>query len=372
MAMIRPMAKLAAFLLVLGVAATASAQRHQPFIDFGYFEPDFQFFAPAEVGDFGGLEPPNTGVYFDYDKLYLNCTRPEHEPSLDSPYDGDFSWGNRYEIGYMTEQDSGWQAVLQHYIVDENIIVFQERLDRFNADDDLAGGNPDPILQDRNPRHYDLRTSLNSARYSSVELNKVWRRKTFHNGGVLEPLIGFRGMSFRDQYLRDNYVRFQETAAPAVPGQPNPAVPDVNGVYEQLTTDQALYYNQMFGGQLGARFFHQRGHWLLSAEVRMFGCVNFQILENNQFTKLTRYTALGGDVELELNSRTTTYTNNTQFVWGGEVRAEAAYELTRDISLRFGLLFIDLGQGVGRGNTLRFDNQDVVMTGLTAGLTINR
>jgi hypothetical protein len=371
MAMIRPMAKLAAFLLVLGVAATASAQRHSPFIDFGYFEPDFQFFAPAEVGDFGGEEPPNTGVYFDYDRLYLNCTRPENEASLDSPYEGDFSWGNRYEIGYMTEEDNGWQAIVEHYIVDMTETLFQERLDRFNDDDDLAGGNPDPILQDRNPRHYDLRTSLNSARYSSLELNKVWRRKTFHHGGILEPLIGFRSMNFRDQYIRDNYVRFQETGPP-VPGNPNPAIPDVNGTFEQLTTDQAFFDNRMIGGQLGARYFHQRGHWLLSAEVRMFGLVNFQVLENIQFTKLTRYSALGGDPELEINSITRAFTNNTQFVWGGEARGEAAYELTRDISLRVGFLFIDLGQGIGRGNTLQFNNQDVIMAGATFGLTVNR
>ena len=368
MSWIRPIAKLAAFFIVLGLSTAVYGQRFQPFIDPGYFEPDFQWFAPAEVGDFGGKDFANTGIYFDYDKLYLNCTRPEGEPSLRSPYDGDFSWGNRYEIGYMTEEDTGWQAVLQHYVVDEALLVFQERIDRNNEDDDQAGGTPDPIFQDRNPRSLNLRTTLNYARFSSIELNKVWRRKPFHHGGILEPLIGARVMSFRDQYIRDSYRRFAET----ITGQPLPGVPDVNGPFEDFETNEALFYNQMFGGQVGARIFNQFGHWLLSAEVRMFGLVNFQELENINRLNRVRYTAVAGDVELQLNSETHTFENNTQFVWGGEVRAEAAYEVTRDVSFRFGLLFIDLGQGIGRGNTLRFDNQDVVMTGLTAGLTINR
>src|SRR5262245_14743255 len=105
MSMTRPIATLAALAMILGAAAAAQAQRFQPFIDPGYFSPDFQYFAPAEVGDFGGKDWANTGIYFDYDKLYLNVTRPEGEPSLFSPFEGDFTWGNRFEIGYMTDED---------------------------------------------------------------------------------------------------------------------------------------------------------------------------------------------------------------------------------------------------------------------------
>ena len=367
--MIRPIAWLTAILLVLGTTAAARAQRFQPFIDPGYFSPDFQYWAPAEVGDFGGADFANRGIYFDFDFMYLNVTRPDGEPSLFSPFEGDFTWtGTRYELGYMTDDDTGWQAVLMHMKIDVLQEVFQERLDRINNNDDQAGGAPDPILQDRNPRSLMLRNSLNNARFSSVELNKVWRRKPFHNGGILEPLIGFRAMTFRDQYIRDTYVRFEETAT----GQPNPALPDVEGPYEEFRTNLAHFDNRMFGGQLGARFCNQRGHWLLSAEVRMFAVANVQVLENIDRVNQVRLTGLGGTIELQNNFETITYTNAMQFVWGGEVRAEAAYELTRDISLRFGLEFIDFGQGIGRGNTMQFNNQDVLMTGLTFGLTVNR
>jgi len=368
MSLIRPFAWLAALALVLGLAAAAQAQYYSPFIDVGTFEPDFQFFAPAEVDDFGGPEPPNTGVYFDYDRVYVDMNRPNGEPSLFSDTFGDFTWGNRYEIGYMTEEKTGWQAILYH--VDgpnEQVLVFQERLDRINTGDTATA--PDPIVQDRNPRVYFLRTSLNEAKFSSLELNKVWRRKEFHNGAVLEPVIGFRYLNFKDFYVRDNYTRFDADAA----GEPvGPPPTTVDGRFEQLTTNGAVFTNNMVGGQLGFRLSQQRSHWLLSTDVRVFSAANFQLLENMTTVTLTRYTGVGGTVQLENRSRTQAFSHNNEFVWGGEVRAEASYELTRDITLRFGALFIDLGKGIGRGNTMATNSQDVQMAGITFGLTINR
>jgi Protein of unknown function (DUF1551). len=367
---IRPFVWLAALLAVMGLVGTAKAQKFEPFIDPGYFgQPDWQFFAPAEVYDFGGEEPPNTGIYVDYDRTYVNVTRPEGTASLGSGFDGDFTWGNRWELGYMTEEHTGWQAVLWHLSGPNEYVNtnFQERLDRFNDDDDDPAA-PDPIIQDRNPRRYWLRDSLNVASLSSFEFNKTWRRKQFHNGAVLEPLVGFRYMNFRSFFRRDNYVRFGEDAA----GEPVPIPLTVDGTFEQLTEDTAVFENYMVGGQLGARLFRQTGHWLLSADVRMFAMQNFQNLFNQTDVRLTRYTAVGGDVELENFSRTRIYDQAQEFVWGGEVRAEASYELTRDINIRFGMVFLDLGQGIGRGNNIQDNFEDVQIAGVTFGFTVNR
>ena len=69
MSMIRPFAWLAMLVAIVGASASAHAQHFQPFIDPGYFgQPEFQFFAPPEVSDFSGGEPPNTGVYATYDR----------------------------------------------------------------------------------------------------------------------------------------------------------------------------------------------------------------------------------------------------------------------------------------------------------------
>ena len=76
----------------------------------------------------------------------------------------------------------------------------------------------------------------------------------------------------------------------------------------------------------------------------------------------------GGDVNRTIRH----YQRATQFVFGGEVRGEASYELTRDINLRFGFVFLDLGQGIGRGDLMRLNNQAVQMAGVTFGFTVNR
>ena len=49
-----------------------------------------------------------------------------------------------------------------------------------------------------------------------------------------------------------------------------------------------------------------------------------------------------------------------------------SYEVTRDINLRVGFVFLDLGQGVGRGDLMRLNNQAVQMAGVTFGFTVNR
>ncbi len=364
---IRPFVWLAALVAVVGLAPAASAQRYQPFIDPGYFETDFQFFAPAEVGDFGDGEPPNVGVYLDYDRTYVNVTRPDGESSLFSEFEGDFTWGNRWEIGYMTEEHTGWQGVFWHLSgPNEYVSVLQERIDAVNDEDD--GTDPFPIVPDRNPRVFNVRDSLNVASLSSAEINKTWRRKQFHNGAILEPLAGFRYMKFKNWHRRDDYDRFNEDAD----GNPVPADPQIEGPYEQFTQNVSVFENYMIGGQLGGRLFHQRGHWLLSADVRFFALANFQTLNHQQLITLTRYTALNGDVELNQFDRNEAFDQTQEFVWGGEVRAEAAYELTREISLRFGMVFFDLGKGIGRSDDIHNNDEDVQIAGLTFGITVNR
>src|SRR3954454_6743472 len=110
---IRPMVSVTTVFVALAVASSAPSLAQpvtpgsdafwtfQPFVDPGYFNPDFQFFAPAEVDDFGGEEKPNTGIYVTFDRTYVNVSRPIDRFSFGSGNQGDFTWGNRMEIGYM-------------------------------------------------------------------------------------------------------------------------------------------------------------------------------------------------------------------------------------------------------------------------------
>lgn len=352
------------WVVVLAAAGSVQAQYLQPFIDPGYFQPDFQYFAPPEVGDFGGGEPPNTGFYVTFDRTYVNVTRPRDAFSFGSQHEGDFTWGNRFEIGYMTDDKTGWQGVLWHVN---------------GPNEKFANGESITVLQDVAntetlsfviPQTFD---SLNVLKMSSFELNKVWRRKEFHNGAVLEPLLGYRYMNVRDFYQRET---LQESVPP--PGVTLRANTTATDEFFDITSFRSTFENQMHGGQLGGRLFRQRGHWLLSAEVKFFALANFQSLrsisersflpnpdEGN--ASLIAPLGPGGDV-----NRSVAYQRASEFVWGGEVRGEAAYELTRDINLRVGFVFLDLGQGIGRGNNIQQNNQAIQMAGVTFGFTVNR
>jgi hypothetical protein len=210
---------------------------------------------------------------------------------------------------------------------------------------------------------------------SSFELNRVWRRPAFHNGTNFEPSIGYVYMNVRDFFQREILVQELVGAAPRAAGTDE---------FFQRILFKSNFENQMHGGQFGARLFRQRGHWMLSAEVRFFATANFQTLRNVRedsilpnpdellvdgaaASLINPFVNGGSDVNRRLQ-----YFHDTQFVFGGEVRGEAAYEITRDINLRVGFVFFDLGQGIGRGNQMRFNNQDVQMAGVTFGFTVNR
>lgn len=391
MSMIRPIAWLAAGMATLMFAVSANAQsgpigpgvgtqmsaaagteafwNFQPFIDPGYFQPDFQWFAPAEISDYGGGEPPNHGIYVTFDRTYVNVTRPINQFSFGSGNQGDFTWGNRMELGYMTGDPKGWQAVLWHVNGPNENFVNADVLQTFQNNDLTA------IAQVPTPGAID---SLNNLKMSVFELNRVWRQKPLHNGATFEPFIGYRYTNMRDFFRRDTLQR------EVVFATTQPALPATTGdEFLQNFTHIANFENQMHGGQLGARLFRQRGHWMLSAEVRLFAMANFQslrivnqtsILPNPEILNINgtpddfiNFFGTGGDV-----NRTLSYGRATQFVFGGEVRGEASYELTRDVNLRVGFVFLDLGQGIGRGDTLGLNNQAVQMAGVTFGFTVNR
>jgi hypothetical protein len=378
MSMIRPIAWLAALIAALAVAGSASAQfqppltspgsdhfwEFQPFIDPGYFQHDFQFFAPPEVSDFGGEWKPNTGFYVTFDRTDMLVSRPIDRFSFGSQTKADNAWGNRMELGYMKGDPSGWQGVFWH------VNGPNERIANASVNEVFQNFDTTNPIQNQfvAPQAFD---SLNQLKMTSFELNKVWRLKPYHNGTVLEPLVGYRYFNVRDYYQRDTLLE--------VPFPPRPTTDEmfINTIHN------AQFINSMHGGQIGARLSRQRGHWLLSSEVRVFGCANFQLLRirniqsalpnpelaltQGQFDDFINFFGTGGDVNVQ-----THYYHATQFCWGGEVRADASYELTRDINLRVGFTFLDLGQGIGRGDLLRLNNQAIQMAGVTFGFTVNR
>ncbi|MEX0818304.1 MAG: BBP7 family outer membrane beta-barrel protein [Pirellulaceae bacterium] len=366
----------------------------QPFVDTTAFPHDFQFFAPAEFGEFGDGPKPTTGWFGTADRVYIYMSRPEAEPSSS---EGDFTWGNRFTVGYMSPEDHGWFGEFWHIDGPNHFdVVEAERVNVIELDDQinsspgniiLRGG--DIINEDEernqglprsdqnnvisNDRRYFIRDSVNVADLSSFELNKSFRLKKLHYGSHLEPFFGFRYIKYQDFWQQDSYSRITDLGVDV--GQVPPLTQDPtllqNERFDSLTS---RFDNHMVGGQLGARWYKLKGRWNLSGEIRAFIFSNFQYHETVQMSELTFYDATGLDEEPEgvFLDKTVASANTAEFVFGGEVRAQAAYEVTRDVAIRVGITFMEFGRGVGRGNNINANDEDVTMFGTTFGIDFRR
>lgn len=374
-----------------------------PFVDVTAFPHDFQFFAPPEFGEFGDGPELNWGWFAAANRLYWYQSRPEEEQSF---AEGDFGWGNRFTVGYMSEEDHGWFGEFIHFDGPHaSFVIEAERVNVLNEDDEI-NGNPDnvnlrdgggqqqqqqqmmgapnfgvPESDQNNPisedRRYLLQDSLNVADLSSWELNKSLRLKKLHYGSILEPFFGFRYIKYQDYALFDQYQRFDDMGSliTTIPGVFAPTDVDTALLQtELLTSTRGLNDNHLVGGQFGARWYRYKGRWNLSGEIRAFLFHNFQAQNLNVFRELTFYdgAGVGVDVLLVQEDNQHTYLNATEFVFGGEVRAEAAFEVTRDINLKFGMNFMELGKGIQRGFDFVDNSENVTMVGWTFGVDFRR
>jgi hypothetical protein len=396
---------------------------YHPFIAPDLFDPDYQFFAPAEFSEFGRGDAAPRGWFGSYDRLYLWVTRPNNQNSggvfpgsqqsiLGDNKAGDFGWGNRFDVGYMTAEDHGWLATFWSLNGPnhgggpevERISVFQA-LDEINNDSNLvvelrggaagggggaammmmAGGNQgrqgQPARDQNDPitgaRDYRFNNSVNVASLSSFELNKTFRFNALHYGSTIEPFVGFRYMKFSDFFGRDSYERFDPDGVALGPGLP-PAPLDLGDFNtEEFRRLQAQFDNHMVGGQVGLRWHKRKEKWKLSGELRAFAFQNFQSLESSSSLERTLHTpgATGGTVAT-VTGVTLDFVNfgghADEFVFGTEIRAEAAYNVTRDFSIRTGMALMEMARGVGRGGVLSFNDQSVTIVGGTFGFQFNR
>lgn len=186
----------------------------QPFgpIDWEYYH-DFQPFAPPDISTFDDGPGANEGFFFKYQRLNLNIDRPD---GAQFDWEGDWGWGNRYEVGYMTSKDNGWL------------------LEVFNV---------------RGPNVADLENDLNESRatINGVAVDKTFRLPQFHYGSWMEPFIGIQYLQTRQEYFTD--VGFQNAL------------------------------NDMLGMNGGLRWFKQSQRWVLSTEFRYFVGLNQQKYE---------------------------------------------------------------------------------------------
>lgn len=370
------------------------AQEHHPFIDPGYFDSDLQFFAPAsDIDDYGG-PVLRTGWFGSYDRMYLRVSRPD---DVDSYTDMDRTWGNRWDLGYMVDDvnmDHGWLFSYMHVDGPNSLdTVRQERINRVNEDDEGLVVDDDGVIElddvvvppdDRNTigppnraRFYNVADSLNVAKLNSVEVNKLFRMEPLNQGGLLEPFLGFRYVRLESWYQDQEYRRYTEDGIvfPFPPLLPNRTLFDiVDAETEDLITDRFGFTNDMIGGQLGLRWSKRLSRWSLSGEVRAIGFQNFQRLQREFEIERTYYDGggLGAEVDGILREEASESWHTTEAVVAADIRAEAAFEVTRDISVHAGMQYLGFYNGIGRGFDIDLNSQDLNMVGFTFGFIVNR
>ena len=253
----------------------------------GYFGHDLQFFAPGDFSEFGGNQPElPIGWYFNYSRLWMHVSRPSN---VINNFETDSGWGNRFNVGYMTQDDMGWDVE----------VIRMTGPNQFNTQ--TESGAPSAGVNA-------LIAPTNIVTYNSVELNRVFRMVS-HGGSVFEPFIGIRYSTLRDGSDPNN---FQVVLPP-------------NGI---PTLWAGITQNNILGGQIGFRLFKRTGRWTVSGGMKAYPAINFQ------------------------QYRTQNISQN-QFTLGGDGRLEASYNVTRDISLVVGFEAIYYGMGIARASNFQ-------------------
>ena len=281
-----------------------SADSTRPAATPGIFDYDAQIFSPVEFP--GGNElAPKSGFFFTIDKLYSSISG---DGSAEGGVGDNYIWGTRYEAGYMNTEDDGWQAVFER----------NEGNEFLNGADIL---NPNPTLYE--------------ARFSTVEINKVFRQR-LNRGGWIEPYIGLRYQGHSDSTLED--------IGPGI----------LAGVTGNRFTQRVT--NNAVGLNLGGRLVKRRGRFRYSHDLALAPLYNQQ-----RFRAIDLTDNVGTLIVNEIGD------SGNSFLPAIDYRFEIAYNVTRDFGFRGGASINYLWDGVARANTLSTLNNPNSFLGTPGG-----
>ena len=282
---------------------------NRPFASPGLFDYDAQVFAPLEFTN-GKEKAPNTGFYFTLDKTYTSIPKAAKFNAVTADFEStgsEFIWGSRYELGWFSEEEAGW-----------NISYQDSSGSFFTAGQDILVSNP----------------MLVESTFSTVELNRVFRQ-ALSSGGYFEPYLGVRYQGISDKSLEDTTRNiFEDT--------------DADGTLDVVTLDNRFIQkatNSAFGLQAGGRYNVRRGRWRFTGDgavATTYSQQRYFVSDITERNDPNNATTIG---IIELNS------SDQSFVPIIDGQVEMAYNVSRDLSLRFGVQATYMWEGIARVNT---------------------
>jgi len=354
---------------------------------------DFQLFAPPDFREYSLYQKPNEGWWFQYDRLIWVFSPPDNQLQatatdtavvsfqVDSNFlYSDRSWGNRYEVGYVLNGNgmmvSGFQTQSGGQSISGSTVA---RIIRPNPAPQAQDGRPAELedLEDFpffNRQDTDItgtiRQSLETYGFE-IDFTKRWSSRTRRDAVTL--LLGPRYFNFADRFgwTQSGTITQETIANPAfsvtgvagggVGGGVAPAqlvFQNDTRLFEPFTgnvTDFADVNatNSLVGPQLGTRLETAKDRWKLVGEFRVAPMANFQNVmfrSNQAFSEIQSSIGTGlGDGATDIDEQNARLSaqvvgfspmnkvkHYAVFSMLGEYRADVAWQVSRDITLRAG------------------------------------
>jgi hypothetical protein len=352
---------------------------------------DMQFFAPAEVSDYGGPRRANEGFFFSFDGLGWAISAPQvttigqpsehgrevwygpdpansatqnntHDTSI---FGAQVVTGQRWEGGFV----EGHQGLLfsAFRLNSQTQDISTTHMDMVFEDEEWGGADYhhlDGYVDDAQqvikalPVTFATANIRNRVKTWGVELSYLLRSSQLHGGGYFECFMGARYLEFNDQFDLEAYGEYTPVNLTDPETVGNVIIDPV-----QTTPDTYIYVgtlansfwqqdakNHIIGPQIGARWFRYYGRWMLSTEGRFFAGFNSQTLYQQgvvgselDYVENTPglpgrvpviYGQSSAHVPLSLNATTFTHQEHeNEWSPGVELRVDLEWQWTRNISI---------------------------------------
>ncbi|MEX0679105.1 MAG: BBP7 family outer membrane beta-barrel protein [Pirellulales bacterium] len=383
------------------------------------FEPQFDWFAPAETSGYGRGPRPHIGYFFSYERLFWSLSSPERAPvgseTADPFFLGAFfsngptvdnswigatgAWGNRWEVGYTDTDDYGWLVSVLDHVSQGQYCIADNPAILFGDPGFLLTGVVSVQIPDTDPAEFigvlvglpyifSEITMQNLLRLNGVELMRFYRARQLHSGAYFELLYGARWFQIDDAFIVDatGNGTGSETASISIGGPATTYTFPTNILDGSTWTNRV--FNNLVGPQIGGRLFVERGRWVTSLEARFLAAANFQNVQlktNLGDQTIINQGAINSNIATifrGLGSKTNRY--DTTFAPMGELRVNVTWQATRNVGLKIGYTGMVVGNISRASNRINYDDVNLIgispsrfhqlffVNGLNFGVEINR
>lgn len=389
-------------------SAPRSHRFFQPFHPVG-FEPQWDWFAPAETSTYGNGPRAHIGYFGSYERLFWSMAKPSRAtigsetatgpfvnntfisltplPAINSVDTGfmeaNGAWGNRWELGYVDTDNYGWMTSIIDHVSQGQYHVGTNVNMQFDDPQGLLEGFlllPANLVFPVGKMAVEFEEMLikNQAYLNGVEVLRTYRAPRLHHGGYFELLYGVRWLQLSD--TQHVIATVDEDVQPQAP----------NPLTNSEWSTRAV--NNVVGPEIGARLFKQTGRWVTSIEGRFLGGANFQQVrqQTNLGTEIQAIEAqFDGVVGAVLPLRFTGLGTQTQsfattFSPVGELRVNASFQATSNVGIKVGYTGIVMGNVTRASNRVDYSGDNLISikeggnhqlffsNGLNFGVEVNR